>query len=234
MDTLIIIPTYNEAKNIEPLIDKIFRIIPKVDILIIDDNSPDKTHDIVKKIKDERIKLIRRKRKMGLGTAYIKGFDFAIDNGYKYVFEMDADFSHSPKIIPKMLKKAEKYDLVIGSRYIDGLNVVNWPLSRLLLSYFASFYVRLLTGMKIKDPTSGFKCYKISTIKAINHKKIKSEGYSFQIETNYRVFEKGLKIKEIPIIFIDRKDGVSKMNLKIIFEAIFMVWRLKIFRSKKS
>ncbi len=235
MKNLIIIPTYNESQNIEKLINKIFRLINEIDILIVDDNSPDKTYEIVQKLSEnnKRINLIKRAGKLGLGSAYIEGFKFALDRGYDYILQMDADFSHNPKMIPGMLKECQTNDLVIGSRYIVGINVVNWPMSRLLLSFFASFYVQIITGMGVKDPTSGFKCFKNNTIKAIDLEKIKSEGYSFQIEMNYRVYEKGLKIKEIPIVFTDRIEGTSKMTSAIIIEAIFMVWKLRFANKKK-
>ena len=171
-------------------------------------------------------------RKMGLGSAYIKGFKCALEKGYDYIMEMDADLSHNPADIPRLIEACQDNDLVIGSRYIGGVHIVNWPLKRLFLSYGASFYARVITGMKIKDPTGGFKCFKAKVLRAINLDKISSEGYSFQIEMNYRVWKKGFKIKEVPIVFTDRTLGQSKMNYGIILEAIFMVWRLKFSRQK--
>ncbi len=232
--TLIIIPTYNERSNIESLFARIFAAKSDVDVLIVDDNSSDKTYELVKEIaaKDERIQLIVRPKKMGLGSAYIKGFKHALQKGYDYIMEMDADLSHDPADIPRLVDACKDNDLVIGSRYIGGVHIVNWPLKRLFLSYGASFYARAITGMKIKDPTGGFKCFKASVLRSIDLDKINAEGYSFQIEMNYRVWKKGFKIQEIPIVFTDRTLGRSKMNFGIIFEAIFMVWRLKFSRQK--
>ena len=236
MKTLIIVPTYNEAINIEKLIAKIFSVASDCDVLVIDDNSPDKTYEIVEGLlkADSRVKLIKREKKLGLGSAYVRGFNFALAKEYDFVFEMDADFSHNPKMIPLMLKACKKHDLVVGSRYIQGTSIVNWPLRRLILSYLASLYVRILTGLRVKDPTSGFKCYRADTLRAIDPNSIKSEGYSFQIETCFKVFKKGLSIKEIPIVFVDRVNGISKMSFSIIVEAIFMVWRLKFFSNEKK
>ena len=232
--TLVIVPTYNERSNIESLFVRIFEAKADIDVLIIDDNSTDKTYELVEKIsaKDSRIHLLVRPRKMGLGSAYIRGFKYALKQGYDYIIEMDADLSHDPADIPRLLQACQESDLVIGSRYIDGVHIVNWPLRRLFLSYGASFYARIITGMKIKDPTGGFKCFKAKVLRSINLNKIHAEGYSFQIEMNYKVWKKGFKIKEIPIVFTDRTLGQSKMTLGIIFEAIFMVWRLKFSKQK--
>jgi len=226
---LIIIPTFNEAENIIQLIDAIFSL--KIDgvetnILVIDDGSKDGTSDMVKKLSNDRITVIDRERKMGLGTAYILGFKYAIEKGYDYVFEMDADFSHDPKALPAFFANIESNDLIIGSRYIEGIAVVNWPLRRLILSIGASYYTRLITGLPVKDVTAGFMCYKVGTLKQIDLDSIKSNGYSFQIEMKYRIWKKGFKLLEIPIVFIDRRAGVSKMNRKIVYEASFMVWKL--------
>ncbi|MCX7735125.1 MAG: polyprenol monophosphomannose synthase [Candidatus Kapabacteria bacterium] len=228
--SIIVIPTYNEVDNISRLIDTIFNIKSDIDILIVDDNSPDGTAEVVSKmmIKDSRIHLIRRPGKMGLGTAYCDGFKYALDKGFEFIFEMDADFSHNPEDIPRFLETIHDYDLVIGSRYVSGVNVVNWPLKRLILSYGANLYTRIITGMPVYDATGGFKCFRAEALKKIDLNKIKSNGYGFQIEMNFRLWKSGARLKEIPIIFIDRRSGVSKMNKKIIYEAIFLVWKLKI------
>jgi dolichol-phosphate mannosyltransferase len=226
---LIIIPTYNEIENIEKLIKEIYAIDSAIDILIVDDNSPDGTGKQVKKLKDQynNLFLIEREEKLGLGTAYVAGFKFALKNGYSIIFEMDADFSHDPKEIPNFLEAIKDFDLVIGSRYIKGVNVVNWPLSRLLLSYFANKYTRFVTGLPLCDSTGGYKCYKRQVLEAINLEEVRSGGYSFQIEMNFKAWKKGFQLKEIPIIFIDRAIGKSKMSKKIIREAVWMVWKLK-------
>jgi dolichol-phosphate mannosyltransferase len=230
MKTLVVIPTYNERENIENVIGQVFSLGLDIDILIVDDGSPDGTGDIIAALQenDSRIHLIRRPGKQGLGTAYVRGFKFAIENGYDLVFEMDADLSHDPKDIPRFLKAIPDQDLVIGSRYINGVSVVNWPLSRLMLSYFASLYTRTITGIPVKDPTGGFKCFRIEVLKAIDLDQVKSGGYSFQIEMNYKAWKKGFRIKEIPIIFTERTGGSSKMSKKIVREAIVMVWKLPI------
>jgi len=226
---LIVIPTYNEADNIVKLINEILSLkVPNADleILIIDDNSIDGTSSLVKAINSARVHVIDRERKMGLGTAYIKGFKYAIENNYDYVFEMDADFSHDPKSLPNFIEKIDKYDVVIGSRYIHGIAVVNWPLSRLMISIGASIYTRMITLLPVKDVTAGFMCHKVSSLKQINLDEVKSNGYSFQIEMKYRMWKKGFKLVEIPIVFIDRRAGVSKMSRKIVYEAVFLVWKL--------
>ena len=228
--TLIVIPTFNEAENIERLIDRIlFQGIKNLDVLIVDDNSPDGTAQIVENIaKDEpTVFLIKRPGKMGLGTAYVTGFKYAIEHGYDYVFEMDADFSHDPEEIPNFLRAIESYDLVIGSRYIVGVNVINWPLTRLILSLTANKYTRVVTGLPIKDCTGGYKCFRCEVLENIGLDKIHSDGYSFQIEMNFKTWEMGYRMHEIPIVFTDRIAGSSKMNKKIIREAIWMVWKLK-------
>jgi dolichol-phosphate mannosyltransferase len=227
--SIIIIPTYNELNNIQKLIPLLRSEYPDVDILVVDDNSPDGTGDAVKKFaeKDSAIKLIEREGKLGLGTAYVRGFKFMLQNGYDVAIEMDADFSHDPKEVKTFLKEIEEYDLVLGSRYIKGVNVVNWPMSRLLLSYFANVYTKVITGMPICDATGGYKCFRREVLQAIDLDKITSNGYSFQIEMNFKAWKKGFKIKEVPIIFVDRADGSSKMSKKIVYEAIFMVWKLR-------
>jgi dolichol-phosphate mannosyltransferase len=230
MKTLVVIPTYNERENIENVIGQVFDLGLDINILVVDDGSPDGTGDMVESMQknDSRIHLIRRPGKLGMGTAYVRGFKFAVENNFDLVFEMDADLSHDPNDIPRFLKEVPNYDLVIGSRYINGVSVVNWPLSRLMLSYFASLYTRTITGIPVKDPTGGFKCFRIEVLKAIDLDQVKSGGYSFQIEMNYKAWKKGFRIKEIPIIFTERTGGSSKMSKKIVREAIVMVWKLPI------
>lgn len=230
MKAIVIVPTYNEAENIANLINKIFSVDSNLHILVIDDNSPDGTAEIVKRIseKDPRVHLIKRPGKLGLGTAYIEGFKYALANGYEAIFEMDADFSHNPEDIPRFLDALEDADLVIGSRYLTGVNVINWPLRRLMLSYFANLYTRIITGMPVRDATGGYKCFRAEALKQIDLDKIKTNGYGFQIEMNFRFWAKGFRVKEIPIVFVDRRNGVSKMNKKIILEAVFLVWKLKL------
>ena len=232
MKKIVITPTYNESKNILTLINRIKDNVNDIDILVIDDNSPDGTSDIVAKFAESRndIYLITRDGKLGLGTAYIEGFKWAIQNHYDIVIQMDADLSHDPKDLPRMLQAIKDYDLVIGSRYIDGVNVINWPMSRLLLSYFANIYSRIVTGLPIYDSTGGFKCYSINVLKNMPYKFIKSEGYSFQIETTFYSWINKYNIKEIPIIFTDRTIGESKMNKKIIYEAVWVVLKLRLRR----
>jgi dolichol-phosphate mannosyltransferase len=230
--TLVIIPTYNEIDNIGNLVREISSLEHTIDILIVDDNSPDGTGDFIKGMQEshKNLHLLEREGKLGLGTAYVAGFKFALNNGYEYIFEMDADFSHDPKEIPNFLKAIEEADLVIGSRYITGVNVVNWPLRRLFLSYFANRYTSIVTGLPLCDSTGGYKCFRRIVLESINLDNIKSGGYSFQIEINLKAWKKGFRIKEIPIIFIDRAVGKSKMSKAIIREAVWMVWKLK-FRS---
>ncbi len=229
MKALVIIPTYNEKDNIIPLINSILEKDEELEILTIDDNSPDGTGDIVEKLTEEhpRLHLIRRERKMGLGSAYITGFKYALGKEYGYIFEMDGDFSHDPRVLPTMLNEIQHNDLVIGSRYVPGGSVLNWPIRRLLLSYIASLYVRTITGMPIKDPTSGFVCYRREVLEALDLNKIMSDGYSFQVEVKYRLWLRKYRFKEVPIIFNDRVSGKSKMSRKIVYEAIWMIWRLK-------
>ncbi|MCH8285299.1 polyprenol monophosphomannose synthase [candidate division KSB1 bacterium] len=230
MKTLVIIPTYNEKENVAKIIEKTLMTLESIDVLIVDDNSPDGTARIVKDImqKEPRVLLIEREGKLGLGTAYIAGFKFAIERKYDYIFEMDADFSHDPGEIPNFLEKIKDYDLVLGSRYLHGVTVVNWPLRRLFLSYSANVYSRIITGLRIKDCTGGFKCFRREVLEAIDLDKVHSGGYAFQIEMSLKAWKKGFKIIEIPIIFIDRLEGQSKMSRKIVFEAVWMVWKLRI------
>ncbi len=227
--TLVVTPTYNEAENIERLIDSVLSQNSNIEILVVDDNSPDGTASLVtkKQTVDARVHLIQRPKKMGLGTAYVTGFKYAIDKSFDFVVEMDADFSHDPSEIPNFLELIKENDLVLGSRYIDGVRILNWPIRRLILSYGASVYTRLVTGMHIKDTTGGFKCFRRKVLESIDLDKIHSNGYAFQIEMNYKAWEKGFKIVEHPIIFADRRHGTSKMSKKIIYEAVFLVWKLK-------
>ena len=237
MKRLIIIPTYDEKANIEKLINDIqLQNIENLDILIIDDNSPDGTGKIIKNLQKENdnILIIEREGKLGLGTAYIRGFKYALENNYDQIAQMDADYSHDPKDLIKLFKAVEKYDWAIGSRYKSGINVVNWPLSRLILSYGANIYSRIITGMKIKDGTAGFKCWNKNVLAKIKLDEVKSHGYSFQIEMNFRAWKAGFKFFEVPIVFTDRTLGESKMSKKIVHEAIFMVWKLKYWSITKK
>ena len=232
MKTLIISPTYNEKKNILQLVDLVLKENPEFHLLIVDDNSPDGTGDRVKSLQSayKNLFLETRSKKSGLGTAYIFGFKWALKNKYKNIIQMDADLSHNPKDLPRMVKNLKNNDLVIGSRYINGISVVNWPLRRLMLSYGANAYSRIITGMPIMDGTGGFKAWKSKVLSDIDLDSVKSQGYSFQIEMNFRAWVKSYKIKEIPIIFSDRTIGQSKMSKTIVYEAIFMVWRLRIWK----
>jgi len=227
---LIITPTFNELDNIRKLIPEVLSKHDSIDVLVVDDNSPDGTGDYVEELSknNNRVHLLRRPQKMGLGTAYIAGFKYALQNRYDYIFEMDADFSHDPKEIPNFLKAIQTYDLVLGSRYKNGVNVINWPMSRLLLSYFANIYTRVITGLRTHDATGGFKCFRRSVLEAINLDEIKSNGYAFQIEMTFKAFKKGFNIGEIPIVFVDRVTGKSKMSKKIVREAVIMVWKLRL------
>ena len=229
-DGLIVLPTYNEVENIVLMLDAIFSLSREVHVLVVDDSSPDGTSISVKEIQqtDNKLHLITRNKKMGLGSAYCEGFSWAIKNNFDYVIQMDADLSHNPSDILNLLDEIKHSDLVIGSRYKTGVNVVNWPLSRLFLSYMANVYARIFTGLKIHDLTSGFKCIKIEVLKSIDLNKINSEGYSFQIEINFLCSNKNFKISEIPIIFFDRTVGQSKMSKKIILEAILKVPMFKL------
>jgi dolichol-phosphate mannosyltransferase len=228
--TLVIVPTYNELDNIPILIPAVLGQDENIHILIVDDNSPDGTSNFVQEqsIKNDRIHLIKREKKMGLGTAYITGFRYALNNGYDYICEMDADFSHDPKELKNFLVAIKEYDLVLGIRYIHGVRVLNWPMRRLLLSFFASVYTRLITGLPVRDATGGYKCFRRRVLEAIDLDHVKSNGYSFQIEMTFKAYAKGFNIKEIPIVFIDRVIGKSKMSRKIVREAITMVWKLRI------
>ncbi|MBE0663059.1 MAG: polyprenol monophosphomannose synthase [Bacteroidales bacterium] len=231
-DSLVIIPTYNEKENVEKIIRTVFSLRKDFHILIIEDNSPDGTADIVKSLLGEfkdKLFIEERKGKLGLGTAYIHGFRWALQREYQYVFEMDADFSHNPADLLRLHDACANKgaDLAIGSRYIKGINVVNWPMSRILISYFASFYVRIVTGMRVKDSTAGFKCYTRKVLETIDLSQIRFIGYAFQIEMKFNAWKLGFNIVEVPIVFTDRAEGVSKMSKGIIKEAIFGVITMK-------
>ncbi|MBR3896444.1 MAG: polyprenol monophosphomannose synthase [Bacteroidaceae bacterium] len=231
-DSIVIIPTYNEKENIENIIRAVFGLEKPFHILVIEDGSPDGTAAIVKELQKEfpeQLFMIERTGKLGLGTAYITGFKWAVEHKYDYIFEMDADFSHNPNDLPRLYSACadERFDLAIGSRYVSGVNVVNWPMGRVLMSYFASKYVRLITGVKIHDTTAGFKCYRRRVLETINLNDIRFKGYAFQIEMKYTTYKCGFKIKEVPVIFINRELGTSKMSGGIFSEAMFGVIRLR-------
>lgn len=226
--TVIIIPTYNEAQNVLLIAEAVLASAPDVHLLFVDDNSPDGTGRLIDEMvqKDERIHVMHRKEKNGLGRAYIAGFKWALERDYELIFEMDADFSHNPKDIPAMQRAAAKAGLVIGSRYIGGVRVINWPLHRLILSRGAGIYVKLVTGLPLTDPTGGYKCFHRDVLKTIDLDTVESNGYSFQIELNHRAWLLGHTITEVPIVFEERRNGASKMSKKIIVEALWMVWHL--------
>ena len=231
-DSIIIIPTYNEKENVENIIRAVFGLEKTFHLLVIEDNSPDGTADIVRRLQQEfpeRLFMIERKGKLGLGTAYIAGFKWAIAHAYDYVFEMDADFSHNPNDLPRLYRAChdEGADVAIGSRYVSGVNVVNWPMGRVLMSYFASKYVRLVTGLPIHDTTAGFKCYRREVLETLPLDKIRFKGYAFQIEMKFTAYQCGFRIQEVPVIFINRELGTSKMNSSIFGEAVFGVIQLK-------
>ena len=230
MKSLIIVPTYNEKENVERLVGALFDLDREIEVLIVDDSSPDGTGDIADRLaaRDQRVHVLHRPSKLGLGSAYIQGFKFALNHGYDLIFEMDADFSHDPSYIPHFLEKIQDCDLVLGSRYIQGVNVINWPISRLLLSYFANLYTRIITGLPVKDATGGFKCFRRETLKAVDLDQVRSDGYSFQIEMTFKCWKRGFRVCEIPIIFYERQKGHSKMSKKIMHEAVWMVWRLRL------
>lgn len=232
MNTLIISPTYNEKKNIISLVESVFSVNQDYHILIIDDNSPDGTATLVKELqlKYKNLFLEERPGKAGLGTAYKYGFNWALNRDYDNIVQMDADLSHDPKEIIEMVRLLNNYDLVIGSRYIDGVSVVHWPIKRLLLSYGANVYARLVTGLRIKDSTGGYKAWKREVLNSIDINAVKSQGYSFQIEMNWRAWQKKFSIIEHPIIFADRTIGESKMSKKIMLEAIIVIWRMRIWK----
>jgi dolichol-phosphate mannosyltransferase len=232
----VVVPTYNERDNIEMLAGMILSQDERVDVLFVDDNSPDGTGDIADRLasSSSRVKVLHRAGKLGLGSAYREGFRIALDNGADYIMEMDADFSHDPGMLPLFIEKMSEYDVVVGSRYINGVSVVNWPIRRLILSYCASVYTRLITGLHLSDCTGGFKCFSRKVLESLDLESMRSDGYSFQIEMNYRCHERGFRIGEIPIIFIDRHAGTSKMSKQIIREAVLMVWKLKLGSLSRS
>lgn len=227
-DTLVIVPTYNERENLPALAHCVLRLPRPVDLLVVDDNSPDGTGQLADDLaaKHPSIHVLHRTEKNGLGRAYCAGFQWALQRSYEFIFEMDGDFSHNPDDIPKFLDAAQQADIVLGSRYRDGIRVINWPLKRLMLSLAAAKYVRLITGMPISDPTGGYKCFRRGTLQLIDLERIRSNGYSFQIEVTHQIWRRGLRIVEVPIIFTDRYQGSSKMSRKIVWEALAMVWRL--------
>jgi dolichol-phosphate mannosyltransferase len=229
---LVIVPTYNERENIARLIETVLSQDPRLEVLVVDDGSPDGTaaivHDII--ASNRKVHMLQRPRKMGLGTAYLTGFAWALERGYDLVFEMDADFSHDPAHLPEFLRAAQGSDLVLGSRYREGkVTVVNWPIARLLLSYFANVYARAVTGLPVWDATGGFKCFRRQVLQAIDLSKVRSNGYAFQIEMSFRAWKRGFRIVEIPIVFVDRTEGHSKMSGAIVREAVWMVWRLRLW-----
>ena len=227
---LIIFPTYNERDNIEKIVHAVLPLDPRIHVLIVDDNSPDGTGEIADRLasQESKVNVLHRSQKDGLGRAYIAGFRWAIENEYDFIFEMDADFSHSPEYIKDFLREIQNYDVVLGSRYISGVNVINWPMSRLLLSYYANVYTRIVTGLPIRDATGGFKCFRRKVLETVDLDAVTSSGYSFQIEMSMRAWKKGFKIHEIPIVFVDRVAGASKMSKRIMREAIWMVWWLRV------
>ena len=226
----VIIPTYNERENISRLIPIVLDKDERIEILVVDDGSPDGTADVVRQMQETtgRIHLLERPKKLGLGTAYVAGFGFALDAGFDLIFEMDADFSHDPEAIPRFIEAAADHDLVIGSRYISGVNVINWPMTRLILSWSANLYTRWVTGLPVQDATAGYKCFRREVLAAIDLDNIHSDGYAFQIEMDFKVWKKGARLLEIPIVFVDRTVGESKMHPGIIKEAAWMVWKLRI------
>ncbi len=232
MKSLIIVPTYNELENIRRLLPELMALGPDIRVLVVDDNSPDGTGKLADELaaENDRITVLHRPGKLGLGSAYVAGFKFAIQQDVDCVFEMDADFSHDPAMIPRFIEQIASCDVVIGSRYISGINVVNWPMSRLLLSYFANIYTRVVTGMTIRDTTSGFKCFRREVLEQIDLDNVRSDGYAFQIEMNFRCWRKGYRIREIPIIFVDRRSGTSKLSQGVINEAVWIVWWLRLQR----
>ncbi|TMQ51885.1 MAG: polyprenol monophosphomannose synthase [Candidatus Eisenbacteria bacterium] len=230
MEKLVIVPTYNERENIEPLLQRLLSLPHDLHVLVVDDASPDGTGEFVESWarNQPRLHVLRRPGKLGLGSAYRDGFRYALKNGAEYVFEMDADFSHDPDSIGEFLRNASEVDVVLGSRYLNGVTVVNWPLQRLILSYAANLYTRVVTGMPVKDATGGYKCFRRRALESIRLDRVRSDGYAFQIEMSYKCWRKGFRIREIPILFVDRRAGFSKMNRRIIWEAVWMVWRLRL------
>jgi dolichol-phosphate mannosyltransferase len=230
VDKLVIVPTYNEAENIVALLDRVIALPLGLEVLVVDDGSPDGTSTLVRDrmANEPRIHLLTRPGKMGLGSAYLAGFRYALEHGAEYIFEMDADFSHDPDSLTDFVREAQDVDIVLGSRYLHGVTVVNWPLQRLILSYCANQYTRLVTGLPVKDATGGFKCFRRKALESIRLDRVQSDGYAFQIELSFKCWKKGCTIKEIPIWFVDRRAGTSKMTRRIVWEAAGMVWKLRL------
>jgi len=229
--TLVVVPTYNERENLEPLVRKLLGLGLGLEVLVVDDNSPNGTGELAERLSNifPEVHVLHREKKEGLGRAYVAGFKYALEHGYDVVIQMDADFSHDPGYIPQFLKKLnEGYDLVLGSRYINGVNVVNWPMKRLLLSYMANWYSRKVTGMPVRDATGGYKAFRREVLESLNLDRISASGYAFQIETTFRAWLKGFRVCEVPIVFWDRRWGESKMRFGIAWEAIWLVWRLRL------
>jgi len=232
MKTMVVVPTYNERENLEELIPRVLGQHESIEMLVVDDGSPDGTGEYADSVAatDERVHVLHRPGKMGLGSAYVQGFQHALSKDVDLVIQMDADFSHNPDVIPTLIDSVSEHDVAIGSRYITGANVVNWPLQRLFLSYFANVYTHIVTGLPLRDSTGGFKCFRRKVLESIDLDTIRSDGYSFQIEINFRCWRKGFSIVEIPIVFVDRHSGTSKMSRRIVWEAMWLVWRLRLER----
>jgi dolichol-phosphate mannosyltransferase len=231
VEKLVIVPTYNERENIGPLLDRLMALPLGLEVLVVDDGSPDGTAAVVRErmAAEPRIHLMERPGKLGLGSAYLAGFRYALDRGAEYIFEMDADFSHDPDSLPEFVQNAQDVDVVLGSRYLHGVTVVNWPLNRLILSYLANRYTRLVTGLPLNDATGGFKCFRRRALEGVRLDKVQSDGYSFQIEMSFKCWKRGFRLREIPILFVDRRAGTSKMNRRIVWEAAWMVWKLRLW-----
>ena len=227
---LVVIPTYNEIRSLPRIVPEVLRQDPRIEVLVVDDGSPDGTGELADRMgqEDSRVHCLHRSAKEGLGKAYLAGFHWALERDYDFIFEMDADFSHDPKYLSMFLAAVEDADLVIGSRYKTGVNVINWPMSRLLLSYGANIYARWITGLPLTDSTGGFKCFRRSVLESLELDRVRSGGYAFQIEMSFRAWKKGFRLKEIPIVFVDRVEGQSKMNKRIVREAVWMVWWLRL------
>jgi dolichol-phosphate mannosyltransferase len=227
-ETIVIVPTYNERENLSALVERVFSLPVEVDLLIVDDNSPDGTGEIAEQLREKfpGLKVLHRQTKDGLGRAYCAGFKWALEQGYEYVFEMDGDFSHNPSDIPAFINAIKNADLALGTRYMNGIRVINWPLKRLMLSLFAAKYVRMITGMPFSDPTGGFKCFRRNALSSIDLDSIRSNGYSFQVEMTHKIWRQGMRVVEVPIVFSERFFGHSKLSRAIIWEAIWITWRL--------
>jgi dolichol-phosphate mannosyltransferase len=232
MKAMVVVPTYNERENLEELIPRVLGQRQGLEVLVVDDGSPDGTGEYADSVaaEDPRVHVLHRPGKMGLGSAYVKGFQYALTKDVDLVIQMDADFSHDPDVIPTLIDSVADHDVAVGSRYITGANVVNWPLRRLFLSYFANVYTHIITGLPLRDSTGGFKCFRRKVLEEIELETIRSDGYSFQIEINFRCWRKGFSIVEIPIVFVDRHSGTSKMSRRIVWEAMWLVWRLRLER----